>query len=69
MTGISGLDTLKRLQGLSKKPPIIIYSQAVKKELVIQALSLGAKHYLVKPQKPEAIVKKVFEVINAAKFQ
>lgn len=69
MTGISGLDTLKRLQGLSQKPPIIIYSQAVRKEMVIQALSLGAKHYLVKPQKPEAIVKKVFEVINAAKFQ
>ncbi|MCR5494618.1 MAG: response regulator [Treponema sp.] len=65
LPGISGFDTLKRLQGLSNKPPIIIYSQAVRKEMVVQALALGAKHYLVKPQKPETIVLKVKEFINA----
>lgn len=62
---ISGFDTLKRLQGLPNKPPILIYSQAVRKEMVVQALALGAKHYLVKPQKPETIVQKVKEFINA----
>lgn len=66
MPGLSGFDTLKRLQGLTNKPPIIIYSQAVRKDIVMQALSLGAKSFIVKPQKPEAIVKKVMEVLHAS---
>ena len=66
MPGISGFDTLKRLQGLTNKPPIIIYSQAVRKDIVVQALSLGAKSFLVKPQKPEAIVNKVQELLNGS---
>ena len=63
--GLSGLDTLKRLQGLKNKPPIIIYSQAMKKEFIMQAFSLGAKQYLVKPQIPESIVTKAQELLNA----
>lgn len=66
MPGISGFDTLKRLQGLANKPPIIIYSQAVRKDIVVQALSLGAKSFLVKPQKPEVIVNKVQELLNGS---
>lgn len=66
MPGISGFDTLKRLQGLANKPPIIIYSQAVRKDIVVQALSLGAKSFLVKPQKPETIVNKVQELLNGS---
>lgn len=66
MPGISGFDTLKRLQGLTNKPPIIIYSQAVRKDIVVQALSLGAKSFLVKPQKPEVIVNKVQELLNGS---
>lgn len=65
MPGISGFDTLKRIQGMQNKPPIIIYSQAVNRELVIQALSLGAKQFLIKPQKPEVIVQKATDLINA----
>ena len=65
MPGVSGFDTLKRIQGLPNKPPIIIYSQAVRKDIVVQALSLGAKTFIVKPQKPEVLVRKVQEVLNA----
>ena len=65
MPGLSGFDTLKRLQGMQKKPPIIIYSQAMRRELVVQCLALGAKQFLVKPQKPENIVQKALELINA----
>lgn len=65
MPGVSGFDTLKRLQGLPNKPPIIIYSQAVRKDIVVQALSLGAKSFIVKPQKPDVLVKKVQEVLAA----
>ncbi len=65
MPGVSGFDTLKRLQGLPNKPPIIIYSQAIRKEIVVQALSLGAKSFIVKPQKPEVLANKVQEVLLA----
>lgn len=65
MPGLSGFDTLKRLQGLANKPPILIYSQAVRKDLVVQALSLGAKSYIVKPQKPDVIVGKIQDLLNA----
>lgn len=63
LSGISGLDTLKRIQGLADKPPIIIYSQTVQKEFVVQALTLGAKQYILKLQKPEVIVQKVKDLI------
>lgn len=64
MPGVSGFDTLKRLQGLPNKPPIIIYSQAIRKDIVVQALSLGAKSFIVKPQKPEALATKVQEILE-----
>ena len=67
MPGISGFDTLKRLQNLPSPPPVIVYSQAVDREMIIQILSFGAKQCIVKPQKPEVIVQKALEIINAVK--
>ena len=64
MQGISGFDILKRLQGRERPIPTIVYSQAVQREYVIQALSLGAKGYLAKPQKPEVILKKAMEILH-----
>ena len=57
-------DTLRRLQVLPNIAPIIVYSQAVQKEMAVQALSLGAKSYLIKPQKPEVIIQKAKELLN-----
>lgn len=67
MPGISGFDTLKRLQNVPSPPPVIVYSQAVDREMIMQILSFGAKQYIVKPQKPEVIVQKALEIINAVK--
>lgn len=64
MPGLSGFDILKTLHDKKSSLPVIIYSQAAKKEDVIQALSLGAKSYLIKPQKTEVIIKKAIEVIH-----
>ena len=64
MPGISGFDILARLGNSAQAVPIIIYSQTTKREDVIRALSLGAKHYLVKPQKPEVIVQKAIELLH-----
>ena len=64
MPGISGFDILARLGSSANNIPVIIYSQTTKREDVIRALSLGAKHYLVKPQKPEVIVQKAIELLH-----
>ncbi len=58
MPGISGFDTLRRLKNLSSSPDVIIYSQ-VEKPLAIKALSLGAKYYIPKSQKPEVVIQKI----------
>lgn len=65
MPGISGFEALKRLRQIPNSPPVFVYSQALKREMVIQALQLGARQYLVKPQKPEVIVQKAMELFNA----
>ena len=64
MQGISGYDILKEVRTLQKPIPIIVYSQAVQREYVIQALSLGAKGYLAKPQKPEVVLRKAMEILH-----
>ena len=64
MQGISGYDILKQLRAAGLNIPVIVYSQAVQREYVIQAWSLGAKGYLAKPQKPEVILRKAMEVLN-----
>ncbi len=65
MPGLSGFDILKSLMDRKINVPTIIYSQAMQKEMIMQALQLGAKSYLLKPQKPEVIIQKALEIINA----
>ncbi len=64
MPGLSGFDILKSLQERQNTTPIIIYSQLLQKEVVVQALSLGARTYLTKPQKPNVILQKSLELLN-----
>ncbi len=64
MQGISGFDILKQLKARERPIPVVVYSQAVQREYVIQALSLGAKGYLAKPQKPEVILRKAMEILH-----
>ena len=64
MQGYSGFDILKFMQKNPNSPPVIVYSQAIQQNVVMQALSLGAKTFMLKPQKPEAIARKVIEILN-----
>lgn len=66
MPGISGFDIITNLHNRNYKAPIVVYSSATQREVVIQALSLGARSYLVKPQKPEALLQKVQELLRTA---
>ena len=65
MHGISGFDTLTNLQKRGYPSPVIVYSSAAEKKVVVQALALGAKGYLVKPLKSEAIIQKAIEVLHS----
>ena len=65
LPGLSGFDVLKILQNKQYFSPIIVYSSEKSKESVMQALSLGAKTYLVKPLKPEIMLQKAIEVLRS----
>ncbi len=65
MPGLSGFDILRMLKERTFSIPVIIYSQDMQKDAIVQALSLGARSYILKPQKPEVLVQKALEVINA----
>lgn len=62
---MDGISILKTLMQRNYQTPILIYSKASSKDVVVNALSLGAKCYLVKPQKPGTIVNKALEIIHS----
>lgn len=65
---MDGFSILGSLQRQNFQKPIIIYSQATQREYVLKALNFGAKSYLIKPQKPSAILQKAVEVLNGTPF-
>ena len=60
----SGFTILHRLRNQYDAPPVIVYSQSLQKEFVINVLSSGAKSYLVKPQKTETLLQKSLDVLK-----
>ncbi|MBQ0039658.1 MAG: response regulator [Treponema sp.] len=64
---MDGISILKTLMQRNYQTPILIYSKASSKEVVLNALSLGAKSYLVKPQKPEVILHKALEILHSVR--
>ena len=67
MPEITGLDILRFLVEKHIDLPIIVYSNVIQKEVIMQALKLGAGSYLINPQPAQVIVQKVLEIINARK--
>lgn len=61
----TGLSLLQTLQKRANTPPIIIYSATSQREIIVKALSAGAKTYLVKPQKPNILVQKSLSVLHS----
>ncbi len=64
MPGLNGFDVLKNLQEKSYKTPIVVYSQVTQRDAVMQTLTLGAKSFMIKPQKPEVVVQKSMEILH-----
>lgn len=65
MPGISGFNILQALNEKNIKTPVIVYTQATQKDIVVKTLSLGAREYITKTQKPDVVVKKAFEILHA----
>ena len=70
MPGMSGFDFLKRLRsrdGLNRKTPIIFVTTHAEDEFILNAINLGARDYLLKPIKAEALHKKLDTVFGVSK--
>lgn len=59
MPEMNGLDALKNLITSTPNAKIIIVSAVGQKQIVFEALSMGAKDFIVKPFEPERVLKSV----------
>lgn len=64
MPEMDGFQVLDELKGKEEVPPIIVLSALSKRETVVEALRYGVKSYMIKPLKPEWILKKAAEVLK-----
>jgi DNA-binding response OmpR family regulator len=65
MPGMDGFQVLARLRAEDIEVPIIILSAVSQREAVIRAYQAGVKSYLIKPLKPDQILKKTLEILKA----
>ncbi|MBN1615839.1 MAG: response regulator [Spirochaetales bacterium] len=65
MPVMNGFEVLQKLKESGIQTPIIVLSAISQREAVIKVLSSGVKSYMVKPLKPEQLLKKAIEVLQA----
>jgi CheY-like chemotaxis protein len=67
MPGLSGLDVFTAINGDPRWPglEVILCTGAADTETVREAISLGVRHYIVKPIKPSILAPKVTELLRA----
>lgn len=65
MPDLDGFQVLSRLHAEDIELPIIILSAVSQREAVIRAFQAGVKSYLIKPLKPDQILKKTLEILKA----
>ena len=66
MPEMDGFQVLDQVNGKDDVPPIIVLSALSKRETVVEALKYGVKSYMIKPLKPEWILKKAAEVLRVS---
>lgn len=65
MPGMDGFEVLRRLRGEGNEVPVIILSAVTQREAVVKAMEAGVRSYLVKPLRPDQIMKKTLEILKA----
>jgi len=66
MPGVNGIDAVKLIMHDQPGAKIIMVSALAQRNMVFEALELGAKHYLVKPITPESVKTVVNKVLGIA---
>jgi len=66
MPGMDGLTALRRIREADPAARVIICSALGQQKLIVQAIQLGAKDFIVKPFQPMRIVTALKKVLNIA---
>lgn len=64
MPSMNGLELLKTLRGESNTIPFIMFTGRGREEVAIQALNLGADHYLRKGGGPKSLYRELAHILN-----
>lgn len=64
MPEMNGFQVLQHLKENGIELPIIVLSALSQKETVVKAMSFGIKSYMIKPLKPDNILKKTVEILR-----
>jgi two-component system chemotaxis response regulator CheY len=64
MPGMDGLTALKRIREIDPEAKVIICSALGQQRLIMQAIQLGAKDFIVKPFQQQRIVTALKKVLN-----
>ena len=66
MPEMNGLQVLQHFKQHQIQVPVIVLSAMNRRETVTQAIQLGIKSYMVKPLKPENVIRKAAEVLRTS---
>ncbi len=64
MPEMNGIEAVKMIKGIDSKARIIMCSAMGQQKMVVDAISAGAKDYLVKPFDASRVVEAVNRVLN-----
>lgn len=64
MPEMDGLEALKRLKEMDNSVQVVMCSAMGQETMVVDALKLGAKDFIVKPFKPDRIMKTVTSILG-----
>ncbi len=66
MPGMDGLTALKKIREIDGKARVIICSALGQQRLIVQAIALGAKDFIVKPFQPQRVISALKKALDIA---
>jgi len=64
MPGMDGLTALKKIREIDREARVIICSALGQQQLIVQAIQLGAKDFIVKPFQPQRVVSSLKKALD-----
>jgi DNA-binding NtrC family response regulator len=64
MPKMDGFNVLEEMRGRRIDLPVIVLSAVTSRDAIVKTFQAGVKSYLVKPLKPETILKKAVEILK-----